>query len=130
MNLSYLNNLIHYVSLMCYANFPCFINRISYYFSHSINDYSGILYFHYMLQITSYVYDSCFIYQCRFISFYMFHACTLKKKDTGKNYMYPRVLSLYKTVISICVLLYDPNKVHVINQNRANYICMLQQLYP
>ena len=29
--------------------------------------------------------------------------------DTGKNCMYPRVLSLYETVISIYVLLYDPN---------------------
>ena len=53
-----------------------------------------------------------------------------KKNDTGKNYMYPRTLSLYETVISICALLYDPNGVHVINPNKANYICMLQQLYP
>ena len=53
-----------------------------------------------------------------------------KEVDTGKNYMYLRVLSLYETVISICVLLHDPNGVHVINPNRANYICMLQQLYP
>ena len=45
--------------------------------------------------------------------------------DTGKNYMYPRVLSLYETVISIHALLYDPNGVYVINPNMANYICML-----
>ena len=32
-----------------------------------------VLYFHYILQISSYVYDSCFIYQYHFISFYMFH---------------------------------------------------------
>ena len=44
-----------------------------------------------------------------------------KEVDTGMNCMYLRLLSLYKTVISICALLYDPN--------RANYICMLQQLY-
>ena len=38
-----------------------------------------------------------------------------KKVDMGMNYMYPRVLSLYETVIFICALLYDPNGVHVIN---------------
>ena len=32
-----------------------------------------------------------------------------KEVYTGKNYMYPRVLSLYETVISICALLFDPN---------------------
>ena len=73
MNLSQLNNLIHYVNLVCYANFLGFIYQIPYHFSHSINDYSCILYFYYILQITSYVYDSCFIYQYHFISFYMFH---------------------------------------------------------
>ena len=58
MNLPQLNNLIHYVNLMCYANFLCFIYRIPYHLSHSINEYSGILYFHYILQITSNIYDS------------------------------------------------------------------------
>ena len=53
-----------------------------------------------------------------------------KEVDTRKNCMYPRVLSLYETVISICILLYDPNEVHVINPNRVNYIYILQQLYP
>ena len=43
-----------------------------------------------------------------------------KEVDTGKNCMYPRVLSLYETVISIYVLLYDPNEVHVINPNMAS----------
>ena len=33
--------------------------------------------------------------------------------DTGKDCMYPRVLSLYATVISICIELYDPNEVAV-----------------
>ena len=79
MNLPQLNDLIHYVTLMCYANFLCFIYQIPYHFSHSINDYSGILYFHYILQITSYVYDSYFIYQYCFISFYMFHACIFQR---------------------------------------------------
>ena len=32
-----------------------------------------------------------------------------KEVDTGKNCMYLRVISLYETVISIRVLLYDPN---------------------
>ena len=45
-----------------------------------------------------------------------------KEVDMGKNCMYPRVLSLYETAISICTILYDPNG--------TNYICMLQQLYP
>ena len=53
-----------------------------------------------------------------------------KEVDKGKNCMYPRVLSLYEIVISIHALLYDPNGVHVINPNRVNYICMLQQLSP
>ena len=45
-----------------------------------------------------------------------------KEVDTGKDCIYPRVISLYVTVISICTVLYDPNG--------ANYIYMLQQLYP
>ena len=53
-----------------------------------------------------------------------------KEVDTGKKCMYSRLLSLYETTISIYALLYDPNGVHVINLNRVNYICMLQQLYP
>ena len=32
-----------------------------------------------------------------------------KEVDTGNNYMYPRVLSLYEIVISIYIVLYDPN---------------------
>ena len=43
-----------------------------------------------------------------------------KKVDTGKNCMYPRVLSLYETVISICALLYETNGVYGINPNKAN----------
>ena len=41
-----------------------------------------------------------------------------KEVDTGKNYMYPRVLSLHAIVISICTILYDPNGVKVMNQTR------------
>ena len=36
-----------------------------------------------------------------------------KEVDTGKDCMYPRVLSLYATMISICTVLYDPNGVVV-----------------
>ena len=39
-----------------------------------------------------------------------------KEVDMGKDYMYPRVLSLYATVISICIVLYDPNGVTVMTQ--------------
>ena len=53
-----------------------------------------------------------------------------KKMDTKNNYIYPKVVSLYETMISICALLYDSNEVHVINPNMVNYILMLQQLYP
>ena len=41
-----------------------------------------------------------------------------KEVDTGKDCMYPRVLSLYATVISICTILYDPNGVTVMTQTR------------
>ena len=39
-----------------------------------------------------------------------------KEVDTDKNCMYPRVLSLYETVIVICALLYDPNGAAVMTQ--------------
>ena len=70
----------------------------------------------------------------KLLSIFMIHVLSLftcfmpaysKKMDTEKNCMYQRILSLYETMISICALLYDPNKVHVINPNRANYIYML-----
>ena len=45
---------------------------------------------------------SCHIfYTCRFLLGFM-SANTLET-DTGNNYMYPKVLSLYETVISICM---------------------------
>ena len=39
-----------------------------------------------------------------------------KEVDTGNDCMYPRVLSLYAIVISICIVLYDPNGVAVMTQ--------------
>ena len=131
MNLAQLNNLIYYVTLMCYANFMCFIYQIPYHFSHSINDYLGIY-----ISIIFYKLLHMFMIHVLFINIALsLFTCFMptyskKKMDMGKNCMYPRVLSLYETVISICTLQYDPNGVHVINPNRANYICMLQQLYP
>ena len=116
MNLPQLDNVIHYVNLMCYANFLCFVYRIPYHFSHNINDYSCILYFHYIFKITSYVYYSCLIYPYLFISFYMCHACIFQRSGYGKDCMNPRVLSLYMIVISICTVLYDPNEVVVMTQ--------------
>ena len=45
---------------------------------------------------------SCHIfYTCNFLLGFM-SAITLEA-DTGNNYMYPKVLSLYETVISICL---------------------------
>ena len=75
-----------------------------------------ILYFSYtvILYFTSYSYNClyfhriavlCFsyhvIYTCHFLLGFMF-ANTLEA-DTGNNCMYPKVLSLYETVISICI---------------------------
>ena len=123
MNLPQLDNLIHYINLMCYANFLCFVYQILYHFSHSINDYSCVLYFHYILQITSYVYDSCLIYPYFFISFYMFMPAFSKEVDTGKDCLYLRI-SLYATVISICIILYDSNRVTVMTQTgRTISVC-------
>ena len=116
MNLPQLNNLIHYVTLICYANFLCFIYQISYHFSHSINNYSCILFFHYILQIISYVYDSCLIYPYLFIFFTCVMPIFSKEVNTGKYCMYLSVLSLYATVISICTILYDPNGLAVMTQ--------------
>ena len=48
--------------------------------------------------------------------FTCFMSAYSKKMDTGKNCVYPRVLSLYETVISICALLYDPNEATVMTQ--------------
>ena len=49
----------------------------------------------------------------KLLPMFMIHVSCLhipkKKRDTGKNCMYPRVLSLYGTMIYICDLLYDPN---------------------
>ena len=41
-----------------------------------------------------------------------------KEVDTRNDYMYSRVLSLYAIVISICIVLYDPNRVAVMTSTR------------
>ena len=45
---------------------------------------------------------SCHIfYTCHFL--FGFMSANTLEVDTGNNYMYPKVLSLYETVISICM---------------------------
>ena len=87
MNLPQLDNLIHYVNLMCYANFLYFVYQIPYHFSHSINDYSCILYFNYILHITSmfmihvsFIHISSSLFTCVMPTFF-------KEVDTGKDYV-------------------------------------------
>ena len=47
---------------------------------------------------------SCYIfYTCHFLLGFM--SVNTLKADTGNNYIYPKVLSLYETVISICMYL-------------------------
>ena len=48
--------------------------------------------------------------------FTCFMSVYFKEVDLGKNCVYPRVLSLYETVISIYALLYDPNGATVMTQ--------------
>ena len=108
MNLPQLDNLIHYVP---------------YHFSHSINDYSYILYFHYiyykllsMFMIhVSFIHISSSLFTCVMDAF-------SKEVDTGNDCMYPRVPSQYATVISICTILYDPNGVAVMTQRGQLYL--------
>ena len=124
MNLPQLDNLIHYVNLMCYANFMCFVYRISYHFSHSINDYSCILYsilYYKLLPMfmihVSFIHISSSLFTCFMPTFF-------KEVDTGKDCMYPRVLSLYVTVISICTVLCDPNRVTIMTQTGLTiFVC-------
>ena len=116
MNLPQLDNLIHYINFMCYANLLCFVYQIPYHFGHSINDYSCVLYFYYILQNASNVYDSCLIYPYLIISFTCVMPAFFKEVDIGKDCIYPMTLSLYATVISIYTVLYDPNEVAVMTQ--------------
>ena len=50
-----------------------------------------------------------------FISTYVMPAYS-KEVDTRKNCKYPRVLSLYETVISIYTVLYDPKEAAIMTQ--------------
>ena len=100
----------------------------------------------------SYILYISFANTCHFLLGFM-SANTLEA-DTGNNCMYPKVLSLYETMISICIYpkvssLYetvtyamyyvtqtrpynDPNGIYVIDPNGASISvnCMLQQLCP
>ena len=119
------NHAHHIIILTCYANFLYFVYRIPYHFSHSINDYSSILHFNYLLKITSYAYDLCFIYPYLFISFYMCYAYIFQRSGYGKGLYVPEGtitirdsdLYMYCTVRSKRGRGNDPNG--------ANYICML-----
>ena len=125
MNLPQLNNLIDYVNLMCYANFLCFVYRIPYHFSHSINDHSCILYFHYIYYklLPMFMIHVSFIHISSSLFTYVMSAFS-KEVDTGKGCMYLRVLSLYATMISICIVLYDPNELAVMTQMGATiFVC-------
>ena len=128
MNLPQLYNLIHYVNLMCYANFTCFVYRIPYHFNHNINDYSRILYFHYILQIPMFMIHVSFIHISSF-----FFTCVIlvfsKEVDTENDCMYSKVLSLYATVISICTVLYNPNGIMVMTQTGPISLSHSAKLY-
>ena len=100
----------------------------------------------------SYIINISFAYTCHFLLGFM-SANTLEA-DTRNNCMYPKVLSLFETVISICIyskvsslyeavtyVMYyvtqtgpynDPNGIYVIDPNGVSISvnCMLQQLYP
>ena len=95
MNLPQLNNLINYVILMCFANFMCFIYQIPYHFKVF---YISIIFYKllpmFMIHV-SFLNISLSLFTC-------FMPAYSKKVDMGKSYMYPRVLSLYEIVISIC----------------------------
>ena len=77
----------------------------------------------------------CFTYTYHFLLCFM-SAKTLET-DTRNNCMYPKVLSLYEIVISICMYpkrgrYNNPNGIYVIDPNEVSISvnCMLQQLYP
>ena len=59
------------------------------------------IYYHRIAVICFSYYIICFTYTCNFLLCFM-PAKTLEA-DTGNNYMYPKVLSLYEIVISICM---------------------------
>ena len=114
MNLPQLNNLIHHITLMCYANFRCFIYQII-----LVIVLMTIRVFY--ISILFYKLLPMFVTHVLFVNialslFTCFILAYSKEVDTGNECMYPRVLSLYATVISICTVLYDPNEVAVMTQ--------------
>ena len=58
------------------------------------------LYFH---RIAVLCFSYHVIYSIHVISFLGFMSANTLEADTGNNYMYPKVLSLYETVIFICM---------------------------
>ena len=74
--------------------------------------YISIIYYellHMFLIHVSFIHISSSLFTCVMSTF-------SKEVDTGNDCMYPRVLSLHATMISICTILYDPNEVTVMTQ--------------
>ena len=128
MNLPQLNNLICYVNLMCYANFCVLSNKfyiILVIVLMTIHVFYISIIFYKLLPMfmihVSFINITLSVFTFSFINialslFTCFMPAYSKKVDTGKNCVYPRVLSLYETVISIYALLYDPNRAVVMTQ--------------
>ena len=65
----------------------------------------------------SFIYISSSLFTCVMPAF-------SKEVDTGKDCMYPKILSLYAIMISICIVLYDPNGVAVMTQTGSTiFVC-------
>ena len=86
------------------------------YFSYTVILYIFILYFSYtvILYFTSCSYNCLYFHRIAVLcfSYHVFYTChfllgfmsaNTLEADTGNNCMYPKVLSLYETVISICI---------------------------
>ena len=101
---------------MCYANFLCLsiefhiilviVLMTIHVFYISIIYYKLLLIF--MIHV-SFIYISSYLFTCVML-------VLSKEVDTGNDYMYSRVLSMYTTVISICTVLYDQNEIMVMTQ--------------
>ena len=72
-----------------------------------ITSYIIIIQLHFAFHII-FMFHAFYKHSKNFISSYVMSVYS-KEVDTRKNCMYPRVLSLYETVISIYTVLYDPN---------------------
>ena len=71
----------------------------------------------------SFVHISSSLFTCVMLAF-------SKEVDKGKDCMYPRLLSLYATVISICIILNDPNGVAVMTQTKPTIFVSCSNCIP